>query len=77
MHGTDRTRPVRRRVGPALSALVLWGTAALLSAAAPRLEIPNMTVDVGVVHRGQVVEGRYVLRNRGDELLRILRAEPG
>jgi len=46
-------------------------------APAPRFEVDETEVDLGVLVRGQFAEGSFALRNGGDAPLRILRADPG
>ena len=45
--------------------------------AAPRIEVPEIEIDLGEVVRGETREARFALHNKGDATLRILRAKPG
>jgi len=45
--------------------------------AAPRAEAETLEVDLGVLPRGASAEAVFVLRNTGDEVLRVLHAKPG
>ena len=47
------------------------------SAVGPRIQADVREVDFGEVVKGDVVEGRFELRNRGDEMLNIVRVKPG
>lgn len=71
----------------ALSAAAAWGAKAPVKDPAKgedkaerpsgRLEIDTDVVDVGNVVRGEVVTGTFLLKNTGDETLKILSAKPG
>lgn len=43
----------------------------------PRLVVEAESLDLGTVVKGDEVAARFVLRNEGDEELKILRAKPG
>ena len=43
----------------------------------PRMRIPEMEKDFGVVLRGEVLEAIHILENIGSEPLKILRVKPG
>ena len=45
--------------------------------AAPRIELPTEEIDLGRIDRGSSAEARFVLRNTGDEDLKIEEPEPG
>jgi len=47
------------------------------SAVGPRIQCDVREVDFGDVVKGDVVEGRFELRNSGDEMLNIVRVKPG
>lgn len=69
----------RRRVVAGVIALVLTGAAGSSADAAsgPRVEVDAREIDLGTVVRGETVKARFVLRNTGDEVLRVLKAKPG
>ena len=43
----------------------------------PRIEMGQLEVDLGELIKGETAEARFAIHNRGDEVLRILRAKPG
>jgi hypothetical protein len=50
---------------------------ALAAATAPRVEIEKETLDLGTVVRGAKAEGTFVLKNLGNDVLKVLSARPG
>lgn len=44
---------------------------------APRVQIESETVDLGQLVRGASAEAVFVLRNAGNDVLKILSAKPG
>jgi hypothetical protein len=79
--------PVRRFprigwLGFAVSACLLAGTVPTRAAEAqatgsPRLEPEESVLHAGTVIQGEAAEVEFVLHNRGDAPLTILRAKPG
>jgi hypothetical protein len=45
--------------------------------AGPRLQADVLEVDLGVLPRGAQAQAEFVLRNDGDDVLRVLQAKPG
>jgi len=43
----------------------------------PRVVVESESLDIGSVPRGQTATATFVLRNTGDEVLKILGAKPG
>ena len=83
-----RWRPRARRLLPLLLAsLVLSGGLKPFAVAAPqepaqpaatpRVEIEPLDLDLGQLVRGESTEGRFRIRNLGDDTLRIERVKPG
>ena len=70
----------RRRLGALSSALsMLLGFSLAVSPveAGPRARADVIEIDLGVLPRGAQAEAEFVLRNDGDEVLRVLQAKPG
>ena len=42
-----------------------------------RIEMEQVEVDLGQLVRGETAEARFAIHNRGDEILRIVKAKPG
>ena len=47
------------------------------AAIGPRMIIEQAEIDLGRVNKGSTAEAKFVLRNTGDEVLKILSARPG
>ncbi len=69
-----------------LAAVLTWAGGAVLaekagkeSAAKPggRLQVEQEVVDAGDVVRGQEAKGTFLLKNVGDQTLKVLSAKPG
>ena len=69
-----------------LAAALTWAAGAVLAegvgkepAAKPggRLQVEAEVVDVGDVVRGQEAKGTFLLKNIGDQTLKVLSAKPG
>ena len=65
------------RIRRALIAAAIAAVASTFAVAAPKLEIDSEKIDLGTAVRGEELSARFVLRNSGNEDLRILRAKPG
>jgi len=72
---------MRRTIGAAATLAALLAVPAVAAEEArkvgPRVEMESTEVDVGEIVRGHPAEGEFVLRNVGDDVLRILSAKPG
>jgi len=69
-----------------LAALAAWNTGALLAQEAGqappakpggRIQVEQEVVDVGDVVRGQEAKGTFLLKNVGEQTLKVLSAKPG
>ena len=67
------TKALRLAIGLALLAILTTGD----PSAAPVTETAASDVDLGELIRGASAEAVFILRNTGDETLRILGVEPG
>lgn len=80
-----RTPFRRRAAGLFASTLLVCGVATAQAPSpeqtpalsGPRIEVPEVEVDLGQLVRGETAEASFALHNRGGETLRILRAKPG
>ena len=84
MGHTFRASEKTRRVGGSVAFAVLLCMIVTVpldpparSAVGPRIQTDIREFDFGEVVKGDVVEGRFELRNAGDEMLEIVRVKPG